>query len=115
MSEADSHLDDTDVEDGPTKSLVVQLRYRKELLMGDSPNGAQPNPGINEKPMPVKPAIAVADPMPNYPSSGLPHHFSPPIHAQPFVNGAPPAELQGGNPEKQPEHLLYAQPQTVQL
>ncbi len=115
MSEAGSEMDDAGGEVDPPKSLVVQLRYKKKFSTNYGPNGTHSPQEINEKPIPVLPAAVMSESAPNFPSSGLPHHFSPPVLAQPFANGASPAELKRSSPEKLPEHLLYPQPQTVQL
>lgn len=117
MSTDASGTDDDDVEAGPPKSLVVQLRYTKKM---------QPHQDHNGLPNHTKPEEAVRmggpaammpglEPRPNYSSSNLPHHFSPTNHSQPFTNGGTSTESQDRASQKPPEHLLYPQPQALQF
>lgn len=127
VSADDSEVDDADIEEGPPRSLVVQLRYKKKPTVSYEANGRKGDLVLDKKelnlggdsnalmePVVVKPATTIADPKQNYPSNGLPHHFSPPSESKPFVNGNSSTNLQGPDEEKLPEHLLYQHPQVMQ-
>ena len=112
---------DGDVEDGPPKSLVVQLRYTKKTQPQQDPHKL-PNHTTPEQeavrmegPAALVPMMPSLEPHPNYPSSSLPHHFSPTSHSQPFTNGSTSTESQDRTSQKPPEHLLYPQPQALQF
>jgi hypothetical protein len=118
MSTDASGTDDEDVEDGPPKSLVVQLRYTKKTQSPHDPNGL-PNHTTPEQetitvegPAALVPMMPGLGPHPNYPSSSLPHHFSPTGHSQPFTNGGTSTESQDRTSQKPP---LYPQPQALQF
>jgi hypothetical protein len=131
MSADDSEMDDIEFDDGPLKSLVVQLRYRKipqtHKESNDSPECAQHDIDITRQstangneavPPALQPVIPTLSPVPLYPSSGLPHHFSPTSptsHSQPFTNGIKSPEAQTQTSEKLQEQLLYQQPQALQF
>jgi hypothetical protein len=129
MSADDSEMDDIEFDDGPPKSLVVQLRYRKVSQTheesNDSTGGAKTERDITRQgagnskevmPPASKPVIPDLPPRPNYPPSGLPHHFSPnssPSRSQSFTNGIKSPEALSQTSEKLQEQLLYQPPQAV--
>jgi hypothetical protein len=131
MSADDSEMEDIEFDEGPPKSLVVQLRYRKTSQTykesNDSPECTPPEMDITRQSAPdgnkvvppaLKPVVPTLSPGPIYPSSGLPHHFSPASptsHSQPFTNGIKSPEPRNQTSEKMQEQLLYQQPQALQF
>ena len=127
MSPDDSELDDIEVDEGPTKSLVVQLHYKKkgpkELASNGLSSHVKPGKENAEKatqdriavePRVLKPVMPILEPYPNYPPTGLPHHFSPTSHSQAFTNGTTSSEPRERISEKPPEQLLFQQPPALQ-
>jgi hypothetical protein len=131
MSTDVSEMDGIDDHDGTPKSLVVQLRYRKKPQIYDEPLDSPkctesevgtigqhtPNPNMLETAVP-KPAMPTLEARSKYPSSALPHHFSPTSptsYSQPFANGVKSAEPPNQTSEKRQEQLLYQQPQALQF
>jgi hypothetical protein len=130
MSADDSEMDDIDVDDEPPKSLMVQLRYKKktqtQMESNELPDHTKPEKEAIEQgtqdsiavgPV-INPVMSTSEPRPKYPSSGLPHHFSPTSptsHSQPFTNCIKSTEPRDQTSEKLPEQLLYQQPQALQF
>ena len=126
MSPDDSELDDIEVDEGPAKSLVVQLRYGKKGPNELASNGltshvkperenaeeeAQESIAVEEAVL--KPVMPILEPYPSYPPTSLPHHFSPTNHSQAFANGPTSSEPRERTSEKPPEQLLFQQPQAL--
>ena len=127
MSEDDSEMEDIELDGGPPKSLVVQLRYRKKpqtqldsngMASHTKPEKEDIEQGAYDRtpvePAALKPVMHILEPPPNYPATSLPHHFSPTSHSQPFTNGVSSTEPLDRGSEKLPEQLLYQQPQALQ-
>lgn len=131
MSADDSGMDDIDVDERRTKSLVVQLRYRKPPQThhesSDSPKCTKPEvdatgqstlDGSMVQPALLQPTMPTLEPRSKYLSGGLPHHFSPtspPSHSQPFTNGVKSVDPRNQPSEKLQEPLLYQHSQAVQF
>ena len=127
LSADESEIDDIEVDEGQAKSLVVRLGYGKKRPKDLASNGLTSHlkpekesiergtqGSIAVKAPVLKPVVSTLEPSPSYPSTSLPHHFSPTSHSQPVVNGTSLSEPRERTSEKLPEQLRYQQPPALQ-